>query len=243
LNRRPEETVTVIPARLSSTRLREKPLVDLKGKPLIRRVWENAVSVRNSGEVIVATDSQKIKEVVEGFGGKCVMTPDSLTSGSDRVYYAAAQYFPRADIVVNLQGDEPFIDRNLVEEMINLARRESYGLYSAYFPVDKKTAQDSSVVKVVINKKSEALYFSRSLVPFGANIYKKHLGIYVWRRRALEEFYNSAAALLEKAERLEQLRVLESGAAIKMQESPVDSVGIDTEDDLRKAVKYLDELK
>lgn len=227
--------VAIIPARLSSSRIKEKPLVDVGGKPLIRRVWENAIKLKNVSEVVVAADSEKVMEVMKDAG--CFLTPVKLSSGSDRVYWTANKYYTDADIIVNLQGDEPFIDTEMVDELINLTASCDAGLCSAYFPVSAVTAMRSDVVKVVVNKNDEALYFSRSPIPFKANIYNKHIGVYVWKREMLEKFHRWGTSPLEKIEGLEQLRILENGHKIKMLKSPLDSLGIDTYEDISLACK------
>ncbi len=235
------KTVTVIPARLGSTRLNEKPLIDLKGKTLIQRVWENALNLKNSDELVIATDSEKIKKTVENFGGVCYLTPPDLKSGSDRVAYTVSHYMDDMDIVVNLQGDEPFIDTGVVDKLIELAKQEKAGLYSAYYPVNRETAGDKSVVKVVLNSKNKALYFSRSMIPWNAQTYNKHIGVYVWKKDSLMKFSSSASSELEKIERLEQLRFLEKGGTIMMLPSAGDSLGIDTRDDVKRAKKIIGE--
>ncbi|MFC2062173.1 3-deoxy-manno-octulosonate cytidylyltransferase [Elusimicrobiota bacterium] len=231
--------VVVIPARLSSTRISEKPLADLAEKPLIQRVFENASQMKNSDEIVIAADSQKVFDVVEGFGGKCILTPPELASGSDRVHYIVEKYYAEADIVVNLQGDEPFIDTDIVDLLIDTIAKEDCGVMSAYFPVNPDIAEDSSVVKVVMDKAGMALYFSRSKIPNGAQIYNKHIGVYVWKRENLKRFHAEGPSELEKTERLEQLRVLEYGEKIKLLESSADSLGIDTMEDLEKARRII----
>jgi 3-deoxy-manno-octulosonate cytidylyltransferase (CMP-KDO synthetase) len=234
-----KKAIVVIPARISSTRLYEKPLADLYGKTLIQRVYENAAAIKNADDIVIATDSEKILDEVERFGGTAVMTPDDLKSGSDRVYYTAVNHFPDAEIIVNLQGDEPFINTGMIDSLIEKAGESPEGLFSAYFSVSKEIASDESVVKVVVDKCGRALYFSRSLIPAGSEVFKKHIGIYVWKRYALEEFYNTDTGVLESFERLEQLRVLESGKNIMMTESPTDSLGIDTLEDVEEAIAWI----
>lgn len=199
------ECVAVIPVRISSTRIREKPVVDLAGKPLIQWVYEKAITLKNVDDVVVATDSDKVAEVVKRFGGKFELTPSELNSGSDRAYYTSSNFFPDAGVIVNIQGDQPFVDADFVDELIDRAKKGQEGLFSAYFSVSREIAQDTSIVKVVVNKYGEALYFSRSMIPQGAEIYKKHLGIYVWKKELLEKFYNCKPTPLEHAEKLEQL--------------------------------------
>ena len=171
--------VAIIPARLASARIKNKPVADLCGKPLIQWVYESAAKLKNADEVVVATDSRLIAQAVENFGGRYILTPSDLNSGSDRVYYTSSRYFPEAEVIANIQGDEPFIDPDFVDHLIAAAKTGTDGLYSAYFPVDKETAADRSVVKVVLDENSHALFFSRSLIPSGSEIYNKHLGIYI----------------------------------------------------------------
>lgn len=235
------ECVAVIPARISSTRLKDKPLIDICGKSLIQRVYENAVQLKSVDEIVVATDSEKVAEIVRKFNARCELTPPELASGSDRVYYTVNNFFPDARIIVNIQGDEPFISTELIDRLVNQAEKDDAGLYSAYFPVSQEAARDTSVVKVATSKSGEALYFSRSLIPHGAAIYKKHLGIYVWKKELLEKFYNWGTTELERAENLEQLRILDYGYKIKMVESLRDSLGIDTPSDLEAARKKINE--
>ncbi|MFH1414708.1 MAG: 3-deoxy-manno-octulosonate cytidylyltransferase [Elusimicrobiota bacterium] len=233
--------IAVIPARISSTRLKEKPLVDVGGKPLIQRVYEKALKLNNVAAVVIATDSEKIVEAARMFGADCRLTPSDLKSGSDRVYYTCREFFKDAELIVNLQGDEPFIDEKFVDRLIEDALQGPDGVYSAYSQVARETADDSSVVKVVVDRDDYALYFSRALIPGGAEIYKKHLGIYIWRADMLEKFTRTAPTPLEKTEKLEQLRVLETGGKIKMKECCSDSLGIDTVEDLELAIRRLDE--
>ncbi len=228
-------TLVVIPARIKSSRLKEKPLADIRGKSLIERVWENACVIKNACRVVVATDSPKVARIIRSAGGECVMTPAGLSSGSDRVSFAVEKFYPDCKIAVNLQGDELFLDTRVVEEMISMAASENADLFSAYTTVSPEEARESSSVKVVVAVSGEALYFSRSLIPFGAEEYKKHLGIYVWRADSLKKFHSSEKSYLERCESLEQLRALEIGMRIKMLECRQDSVGVDTPEDLRRA--------
>jgi len=227
--------VVIIPARLGSARLQKKPLVEIKGKTLIRRVYENALKIKGASEVAVATDAESILSEINNIGGKCFLTPQRLASGSDRVYYTVREHYREADIIVNLQGDEPFIDTELIDIIVEEAQQGQYGLYSAYCKIYRDEAADENTVKVVLNKNDEAMFFSRSLIPAGASVFNKHIGLYVWKRDLLEKFNSWEQTKLEKAERLEQLRVLEHGEKIKMTESRKDSLGIDTPEDVEKA--------
>ncbi|MFW6134977.1 MAG: 3-deoxy-manno-octulosonate cytidylyltransferase [Elusimicrobiota bacterium] len=232
------ECVVVIPARISSKRIPNKPLTSIKGKSLIQRVWENAAGIKNADKIIISTDSQRIADTVENFGGKCVLSPADLKSGSDRVFWTVNRYYKHSSIVVNLQGDEPFISTGLIDKLIEETKKNNY-VCSAYYPVGRKEADDSSVVKVVTDIENRALYFSRSLIPWNSNRYKKHLGIYVWPKDILNRFFDWEATELEKTEKLEQLRILENGRGIKMIESGEDSLGIDTYDNVEEAEEIL----
>ncbi|MFC2091967.1 3-deoxy-manno-octulosonate cytidylyltransferase [Elusimicrobiota bacterium] len=235
------KSIAVIPARISSTRLKEKPLIKLGGKPLIQLVWERACLLNSIEEVVVATDSKKIQRIVEDFGGKCILSPDDLKSGSDRVYYVVSRFYNDAELIVNIQSDEPFLDTDFLDFLISQAKEGDAGLYTAYFPISDHEAQNRSYVKVVLNKNGEALYFSRNPIPAGAHDYKKHIGIYIWRRDALAMFHDSVQMPLELIENLEQLRVLENGGKIKVLESPKDFISIDTPEDLEMANIRLNE--
>jgi 3-deoxy-manno-octulosonate cytidylyltransferase (CMP-KDO synthetase) len=234
------KSIAVIPARLSSTRMNEKLLADLSGMTVIQRVFERAKMLKNIDDVIVATDSEKIAQRIEEAGGRYCLTPADIRTGSDRVFYAVKEFLGDVQIIVNIQGDEPFFDVEFVDYMITQAQADSVGLYSAYYPVSREDAGSTAAVKVVIDSQGHALYFSRNPVPFGAETYYKHIGVYIWKRWLLEKFYVLPASPLELSEKLEQLRVLENGYKIKMFESPADSVGIDTQEDLEKARRVFD---
>ncbi len=238
-----KKAVAIIPARLGSRRLKEKPLALISGKTLINRVYERAAKLKNVVDTAVAVDSVEVKKEVEGFGGRAIMTPSNLGSGSERVFHVAAKYYSDVDVVVNIQGDEPFFNAEFVDSLIELSFMSEEGLVSGYTEIRKEQASDTSVVKVVLDENDYAIYFSRSLIPHGAETYKKHLGIYVWSREVLENFCRSGSTPLEKAESLEQLRVLEKGGEIKMMRCISDSPGIDTPEDLKKAEKYILSMK
>ncbi len=237
------KAVAIIPARLASRRLKEKPLALIAGKSLINRVFERASELKNVLETAVAVDSIEVKKEVESFGGRTIMTPSNLGSGSDRVFQAAVKHYSDFDVIVNIQGDEPFFDSEFVDSLIELSFMSNEGLVSGYTEIKKEQASDTSVVKVVLNEDDYAMYFSRSMIPHGAETYKKHLGIYVWRREALEEFCSRGSTPLEKSESLEQLRVLERGGKIKMMCCVSDSPGIDTPEDLKRAEEYVLNIK
>ena len=227
------KTVIIIPARMESSRFPGKPLADLAGKTLIRRVYENALRVKNAQEVAVASGDEEITGEISSIGGRSLMTPGEMASGSDRVYYAYSNHYNDAEIVVNLQGDEPFIDPGFIDVMIDKARScKEYGLISAYYVSSADNAASPDTVKVTLNRKNEALYFSRRNIPYGSEKVCKHLGVYVWRPSLLEKFFLSEKSYLEKAERLEQLRVLENGYSIRCIPVARDTIEIDTPEDV-----------
>ena len=236
------KTVCVIPARYGSTRFPGKPLADLCGKPLIQWVYERPQQAREVDEVYVATDDDRIAEAVRGFGGKVVMTSPECPSGSDRIAEALAHI--RAGIVVNVQGDEPFIDPGTIDACIGVIRDDPGCMISTpAVPIrDEEEFLSPHKVKVVFDSRNVALYFSRSPIPSIVRRDKgsgtdeilgyKHLGLYVYRREALEQFCRMPPARLELQEKLEQLRFLENGFKIRIVVTESDSPGIDTPEDL-----------
>lgn len=242
-------TTGVIPARYGSTRLPGKPLADIGGKPMIVRVYEQAMKSKSLSEVLVATDDERIADAVEQAGGTAIMTGKECESGTDRAAWVMKNR--EADYVVNIQGDEPFIQ----PEDIDLAASVLTGDADAHMGtlVKRITSpaelRDPSVAKVTVDKRMRALYFSRSPVPFcrsepdvdrwpGCSHYYKHIGIYSYTRDFLLQFSDMDPSSLEKAEKLEQLRALENGYTIKVAETHNDHFSIDTPDDLRRAQAY-----
>ncbi|WP_333784247.1 3-deoxy-manno-octulosonate cytidylyltransferase [Thermocrinis sp.] len=222
--------VIVIPSRLSSTRLREKPLQLIKGKPLIRWVVEGCV--KTGKEVVLATDSERIAKVVQDLPIRIVFTPSELPSGSDRVAYAIKDI--EADYVINYQGDEPFVYKDDVESLLSALDEYPVATLAIHDP-DSYTSP--SCVKVVLDENQRALYFSRSPIPYmkgNSSIYPlKHVGIYAFRREVLMDFVNWKPSTLERLESLEQLRLLEKGVDIKVLLSSNYYHGVDTEEDLK----------
>ncbi|HMI31523.1 MAG TPA: 3-deoxy-manno-octulosonate cytidylyltransferase [Candidatus Limnocylindrales bacterium] len=244
----PLTAVGIIPARLHSTRLPEKPLQDLCGAPLIARVLER---VRQSGAlraVLVATDSPRIVEAVQAAGGRAVMTPAELPSGLDRVAEAAQSVDD--DIIVNIQGDEPFVSPAGLDHLVSLFGNPDVvmGTLAAPFPAGEDLG-DPNRVKVVVDRKGRALYFSRSPIPHGAGDVSPsaigvssgatapllHVGVYAYRRDTLFELARQGPCPLERAERLEQLRALWNGIPIHVAVGGYGSLGIDTPGDLERA--------
>jgi 3-deoxy-manno-octulosonate cytidylyltransferase (CMP-KDO synthetase) len=227
--------VGIIPARLQSTRLPEKPLQDLCGAPLIARVLEQVRKATCLRAVIVATDSPKIADAVRAAGGQAVMTDAQLPSGLDRV--AAAARTLEDDVIVNIQGDEPFVSPKGLEHLVSLFRSPNVimGTLAAPFPAGEDV-KDPNRVKVVIDRMSRALYFSRAPIPHGAgSAALLHVGVYAYRLEALLELARVGPCPLERAERLEQLRALWYGIPIHVAVGDYGSLGIDTPEDLERA--------
>ncbi|MGB9695759.1 MAG: 3-deoxy-manno-octulosonate cytidylyltransferase [Ignavibacteria bacterium] len=229
----------VIPARYKSTRLPFKPLIQIKGKPIIQWVYENASKSRFLDTVIVATDHRKILDCVYNFGGKAVMTSKAHKSGTDRVYEVAQNLNPL--IVINIQGDEPFIDYRNIDKVIRfLLGNRHYDVATLIFKINQNAEEISrnpNIVKVVVDKEFNALYFSRSPIPYNRNkepiYYYKHIGLYGYRMSFLKRFVDMKSSFLENAESLEQLRILENGFKIKALLTKIDSFSIDTKEELR----------
>jgi 3-deoxy-manno-octulosonate cytidylyltransferase (CMP-KDO synthetase) len=231
--------IGIIPARYGSKRLPGKPLLDLGGKPIIQHVYERAKQARLLKDVLVATDDERIADAVNKFGGKAVMTPITLQSGSDRVAYAAKA--AEAEVIVNVQGDEPLIEPEMIDETVQ-ALLDNEGV-EVSTPVKKIVSSDElsdpNIVKVVLDENDFAMYFSRSAIPFlrsepnqlvwsKRHQYYKHVGLYVYRKKFLLTFTQWDVSPLEEAEQLEQLRILEHGHSIKCVVTEHDSFSVDT---------------
>jgi len=227
----------VIPARYLSSRLPGKPLASIDGRPMIWYVWENAVKTRCASRVVVATDDERIAEAVRGFGGEACMTSPGCTSGTDRVAEAARHL--SEGILINLQGDEPLLPSSVIDAVAEplLSDPEVRMTTAALLREDPGEFLRPSVVKVVVDGRGDALYFSRAPIPHVRDSaplrYRKHLGIYGYRRDFLLRISALPPSPLEETERLEQLRVLQAGFRIRVVDVPFDSVGVDTPEDLR----------
>lgn len=241
----------IIPARYASTRFPGKPLALLGGKTMIRRVYEQVSDVLD--HVVVATDDERIEEEVLSFGGKVVMTSPDHKSGTDRCYEAFTKVDGHFDVVVNIQGDEPFIQKQQLEAIRSCFEDSTTQIATLVKPF---TSADSFAAlenvnspKVVVNRNFNALYFSRSIIPYQRNqdqkvwlanhTYYKHIGLYAYRSNVLREITNLPQSALELAESLEQLRWLENGYTIKVGLSDVETIGIDTPEDLKQAEDFL----
>ncbi len=240
--------IAIIPARYASTRFPGKPLAILAGKPVIEHVYEQVTKVLP--EAWVATDDQRIFEAVEAFGGKAVMTRPDHKSGTDRIEEAAKKIGTEADVIVNVQGDEPFIQPSQIKTLCGLFDNPSTQIATLGKPFSfMEAVENPNSPKIVTDNNGFALYFSRSVIPFvrGAEEatwldhypYLKHLGIYAYRREVLREVTQLPQSSLEKAESLEQLRWLQNGYRIRVGITNVETVGIDTPQDLERAEKFL----
>lgn len=232
------QTAIIIPARYDSTRLKGKPLIEVKDKPIIQWVWEKAVMTELADRVIIATDNQQIFDTAESFGAEVEMTLDTHTSGSDRISEVAERH-PEISYIVNLQGDEPLITPESIDKVIKGVKNDSADISTLIRVLtDKKEIENPNCVKCVTDNNGYALYFSRSKIPYERNqgiaqIYG-HLGIYGYKREALFRMTNMQQSTLELAESLEQLRVLQAGMKIKTFVVDYKPVGIDTADDLKQ---------
>ena len=234
----------IIPARWASTRLPGKPLLPLAGKPLVQHVWERCLKVRNVDHVIVATDEMRIAETAFAFGAEVAMTSPKHPSGTDRIAEVAKK-LTGIDIIVNVQGDEPFIDPKLPQKLIDVLRKEKdLAMSTAACPLSDDELENPNCVKVVADLNGNALYFSRAPIPCDRDgdalpARMRHLGIYGYRRKFLLDFVKWKQTPLEKSEKLEQLRALEHGAKIRVIKTTPTGPGIDTPDDAIAAEKFL----
>jgi 3-deoxy-manno-octulosonate cytidylyltransferase (CMP-KDO synthetase) len=238
--------VGIIPARYGSSRLPAKALATIAGKPMIQLVYESAAAAGSLDRVIVATDDRRILDAVTGFGGSAVMTSPDCRSGSDRIAEAASGI--DCAIVVNVQGDEPLIHGEAIDALVEaLVKTPSCAAATVATPLaNAQDAADPNVVKVVRDIQGNALYFSRARIPYaggGEGRYLKHIGLYAYRKEFLLRFTGWPETELERMEKLEQLRILEHGTNILVIETPHDSIGVDTPEDLERVRKMLKEKK
>ncbi|MDY0150671.1 MAG: 3-deoxy-manno-octulosonate cytidylyltransferase [Candidatus Cloacimonas sp.] len=236
--------IAIIPARYASTRFPAKALALLKGKPLIQHVWQRVTDSGLFTQVIVATDHPLIMEAVAAFGGLAVMTAEHHQSGSDRIA-EAAMHFPQAQLIINVQGDEPHIDTSSLADLIAAFNQPDVLMGSLMTPItDTAMLSNPNIVKVVTDNKQNALYFSRSSIPFNRDNdikvnYCRHIGVYAYLRETLLNFVSLPVGVLEKIEKLEQLRALENGIPIRMVQTLYQGIGVDTPEDLLNAEKAL----
>lgn len=239
----------VIPARYASTRFPGKPLADIGGKSMVQRVYEQAKKSTQLNKVVVATDDQRIFEHVLSFGGEVVLTRPEHPSGTDRCFEALSKQEEEFNYVINIQGDEPFIRPEQIDLLAVLLDGETFIATLVKEITDQESIFNPNTVKAVVSKKGYALYFSRSPVPHVRNtpesqwlgkatIYK-HIGMYGYRSDILEKLTQLEVSPLEKAESLEQLRWLDNGFSIRVTETQSETIGVDTPEDLHKALEYL----
>ena len=235
----------IIPARLGSTRLQNKPLIELAGKAMILRVCEGTSKSKLVDKVIVATDSEKIKQCVESAGYECIMTSVQCKSGTDRVKEAVDK-IEKYDMIVNVQGDEPLITAAVIDDAItHFSKSDCQVGTVASRSITIKEYNSPDKVKVVLNKKDEALYFSRAEIPFNRdakNLPKNallHIGIYLYRPEFLKTYVNLPNSDLEDIEKLEQLRILENGYSISVVATDYESIGVDTRSDIKRVEERL----
>jgi len=233
----------VIPARYASTRLPGKPLADIVGKPMIQHVYERSAQATIPQEVVVATDDEKVFQAVQQFGGKVVMTSSEHQTGTDRLAEVASKY-AEVDVIINVQGDEPLIDPKVIDELAQeFLNDTALQMASVMSIMDTEDYQNPNAVKVVTDLNNNALYFSRSLLPYPrvagkANVYK-HIGIYAYKKDFLLKFAKLEPTPLEQSESLEQLRALENGYKIKMIKTKSKFIGVDSIEDLQTVNELL----
>lgn len=239
--------VGIIPARYASSRFPGKPLTDIRGKSMIQRVYEQAAKSKSLDKIVVATDDARIYDHVLSFGGEAVMTDTHHPSGTDRCWDALQQLTENYQYVINIQGDEPFIDPAQIDELAAILQDGLVELATQMIPVTShELLFDPGEVKIVLNENREALYFSRMVIPFIKGIekeewhlhhtYYRHVGMYAYRRDVLEKITRLPVSSLEKAESLEQLRWLEHGFKIKCAITTYESHCIDTPEDIEKVL-------
>lgn len=239
-----QRTVAVIPARYASTRFPGKPLAIIAGKPMVQWVYEKALGAKSVGEVIVATDDQRIADAVADFGGRAVMTSPDHPTGTDRIAEAIEKV--DADLIINIQGDEPLVPSEVVDRLVAAMRssQAEMGTVAVPFEYSANGPENPNAVKVVTDRNGFALYFSRSLIPFpregGVPAEPLlHWGLYAYRRDFLYDFVSWSPGRLEQCEMLEQLRALENGARIMVIQAAVQSIGVDTPEDVAKVESKL----
>jgi len=244
--------IGIIPARYASTRFPGKPLVDMLGKPMIERVYEQVKDVLDA--VWVATDDERIEKAVKQFGGNVIMTSSNHRSGTDRCYEAYCKIGSGFDVVINIQGDEPFIQPKQIETIKTCFKKDDVQIATLVKPFDadgdfESTLFNANSPKVVLNKNNEAMYFSRSIIPYirgkkydewlHNHVFYKHIGLYGYRAETLKRITHLPQSPLELAENLEQLRWLENGYKIKVGITDLETIGIDTPADMKLAIEFL----
>ena len=239
-----KKTAIIIPSRYASTRLHAKPLIEVEGKPIIQWVYEKASAVKQADDVIVATDHEAIYNCVKSFGGHVEMTREDHKCGSDRIAEVASRH-PEMEYIINLQGDEPMITPESIDNVITALKTSDNADIATLLRVidDKEEAENPNLVKCVIDNNNFALYFSRSKIPYernvGEGVFYGHIGLYGYKREALFKMTSLPQTMLEKAESLEQLRALQSGMRIITSVVNFKPIGIDTKEDVEEFKKAL----
>ena len=235
------QAIAVIPARLASTRLPRKMLREIAGQPLLAHVYRSVRSSPLLQDVVIATDSEEILKVCQKNGWQARMTSADHQSGTERVHEIAN--LVAADVYLNIQGDEPLTRPEHVKSLLDVMKNPAVQVSTLKTPARAADVKNPNAVKVVTDVSGRALYFSRATVPYDRDgmrpLYFKHLGIYAYRKAALDRFFQLPESPLERSERLEQLRFLENGIPIHVGETPFDTIGVDTEDDLHRVEKIL----
>ncbi len=244
----------VIPARYESSRFPGKPLIDIGGKTMIQRVYEQCLLVKSLSKIIVATDDDRIAQVVVKFGGNVCMTSNTHQSGTDRIQEVVSLLGLEEEVIINVQGDEPFIDPLQIEKLIACFEDKNAAIATLVKKVtDQETLHNPNTPKVILNNNQYAIYFSRAVIPSIRNVakedwlskhdYFQHIGIYGYKREVLKEITQLSQSTLEIAESLEQLRWLENGYAIKTAITDIETIAIDTPDDLAKVLAKMNLAK
>lgn len=243
------KVIIAIPARYGSTRFPGKMLAELDGKPILQHVWERAKRVRGIGEVVVLTEAQIIRDAVESWGGVCHLTPESCANGTMRIHSALPRL--EADHIINVQGDEPFLDVELVEKMATMAQdKPDFDMLTPIYPIQNGADLfNPNIVKAIVNPQGRAIYFSRHPIPYLRDVspdewvqrfpFNGHMGIYLYGRRLLEDLPNIPESALANAESLEQLRFLEAGYRIQTIRAARSTIAIDRPEDLKKAADFI----
>lgn len=230
-------SIIIIPARMASTRLPDKPLADIGGAPMIVRVWQRAVASK-LGDVIVACDGEAIARAIASAGGKAVLTDPDLPSGSDRIYAALTTIDPQKkyDVVVNVQGDMPLLDPGIIARAVALLENPAVDIGTlAAVITDGQEKTDPAVVKAIVSNEGRAINFTRASKPSADGKFLHHIGIYAYRRAALEKFVHLLPSASEQKEKLEQLRAMEAGMRIDVAVVDTVPLGVDTKEGLEKA--------
>ncbi|MCU1306776.1 MAG: 3-deoxy-D-manno-octulosonate cytidylyltransferase [Acidobacteriaceae bacterium] len=242
------KAVAIIPARIASTRLPRKVLREIAGRPMLAHVYDAASKSKLLSDVIVATDSEEIMAVCKANGWHARMTSDQHKSGTDRVNEVAnaiaAEGKMDVDVFINVQGDEPLARAEHIDALLGPMQNPDVLVSTVMTPAPAADIANPNAVKIVVNNQGRALYFSRATIPFdrdktGGFRYMKHLGFYAYRKAALDRFCKMSESAMERSERLEQLRFLENGIDIYVAETPHDTIGVDTEEDLKRVESIL----